>query len=190
MGARNHQVAQRRQQVDERNDQDGGFGGGVHQAADEGMAQQGGRHRGRNQQAAQHRAQNDGKHRQPFDPAIALDQHVGRQHFGDDAVLGGGIGRRADPDHGIGGANQVGLVFGGNADAGVREHQQTAGHLQGVSGEHHAALGERVRQGADKGRQHNVGQRERPFHHGRQPVGAVQLLYQGDGCDEQRIVRQ
>ncbi|MNT51458.1 hypothetical protein D3C72_1884230 [compost metagenome] len=162
----------------------------MHQPADEGVAEQGGGDRRRNEQPAQDRAQDDGEDRQALDPAVALDQHGRRQHFGDDAVLGGGVGRRADAHHGIGRADKVGLVFGGDADAGVRKHQQAARDFQGVGGEHHAALGERVRQGADKGRQHDVGQRERPFHHGRQPVGAVQLLYQGDGCDEQRIVRQ
>src|SRR3546814_1414893 len=41
-----------------------------------------------NQHPAQHRAENDGKHSQALDPAIALDQHFRRQHFGDNAVFG------------------------------------------------------------------------------------------------------
>ncbi len=190
VGVRNHQVAQRRQQVHERDDQDRGLGRGVDQLADEGMAEQGGGNGGGNQQAAQDRAQDDGEDRQAFDPAIALDQHGRGQHFRDDAVLGGRIGRGADADDAIGRTDQVGLVLGGDADAGIREHQHAAGDLQGVGGEHHAALGERVRQRADKGGQDDVSQRERPLHHGCQPVRPMQFLYQGDGCDEQRIVRQ
>ena len=187
---RNHQVAQGRQQVDEGDHQDGRLGWRMHQLADEGMVQQGVGHVRRDQQAAQHGAQDDGQHRQALDPAVALDQHGRRQHFGDDAVLGRRVGGGADADHAIGRAHQIRLVFRGDAQAGVREHQQTAGDLQGIGAEHHPALGEGVREGADEGGQHHVGQGEGPFHHGRQPVRPVQFLYQGDRRDEQRVVRQ
>ncbi len=190
VGVRNHQVAQRRQQIHEGDDQDRGLGRGVDQAADERVAEQGGRDGRRNQQAAQHGAQDDGEDRQALDPAIALDQHGRGQHFGHDAVLGRGIGRRADAHDAVGDTDEIGLVVGRNADIGVGEHQQAAAHLQRIGGEHHAALGEGIRQRPDEGGQHHIRQRERPFHHGGQPVGPVQLLYQGDGCDEQRIVRQ
>ncbi|OIQ71444.1 hypothetical protein GALL_469360 [mine drainage metagenome] len=102
-GVWNAQIAQRRDQVHQGDDQDGRLGRGVdahwHQP---GKPEQEIRRRMTDQKAAEHGTENDGSHRGALDPAVGSDQLLRRQQLGEDAVLGRGIRSRTQPDHAIG----------------------------------------------------------------------------------------
>src|SRR5690606_36480104 len=102
------------------------------------------------QNAAQHGAADDGQNGQPFNPAIALDQLFGLEHFGDDAVFGGRVGSSTDTYQGVGDKDQNQLLGVVHAKVLVAEHQHTAYQLDGIGGEHHPALGIRVGKGPYK----------------------------------------
>src|SRR5690606_42079881 len=88
--------------VDQADDQDGALRGIAGQAAEPVEGHQPGRNRRAAEQPAQHGADDDRQNGQAFEPAVGLDQQPGRQHFGDDAVLGGGAGGGADTHGGVG----------------------------------------------------------------------------------------
>ena len=85
----------------------------------------------------------------PLDPAIGDDEQAVRQIFGEDAVLGRRIGRRAEADDGI-----------GEQRVGTEEHHAAADDLDRVADQHDPALGHQVGKGADKGGEDDVGNGE------------------------------
>ena len=129
--------------------------------------------------AAEQHAQDDGADGQALDPAVGLDQLRRRQQLGEDAVLGRRVGRRAQPHHGV-----------GQQRVAAEQHHQAAHHLDAVADEHDAALGQRIGEGADEGRQHDVEQREHRHQGGALPFGGARRAQQLDRGDEQRVVGQ
>lgn len=140
------------------------------------------------QDTAQHRAADDGQNGQPFNPAIALDEQFGLEHFRDDAVFGGGVGGSTDTNQGVGDKDQNQLLGVVHAKVLVAEHQHTANQLDGVGGEHDSTLGIRVGKSTYKRRQQDVGQCKPPFHHRDHPDRSVQICDQGDSGNQQGIV--
>jgi hypothetical protein len=95
----------------------------------------------------------------PFHPAVGLDQQGGRQVFGEDAVLGGRIGRSAQADDGIG----VQRLHAG-------QHGDATEDLDGIADEHHPPFGVRIGKDADKGGQQDVGNDEELLQQRHMPV--------------------
>ncbi len=127
--------------------------------------------------AAEHGAEDDGRDGQAFHPAIGPYQSFRRQVFGEDAVFGGRVGRRAE-------AGQAVCEQRVDAD----QHGDAARHLDRVADEHHAALGQRVGKSADERREHDERQDERLLQNGRVPARRVHLFQQGDGGKQQCVV--
>jgi len=101
---------------------------------------------GADQRAAEHGAEDDRADRRALDPAIRGDEALRRQQLGQNAVLGGRIGCRAETDHAI-----------GEQRVDARKHDGAAHDLDRVRDEHHAALGAGICKGADEGGKNDVG---------------------------------
>ncbi len=160
---------------------DGRLGRGVHAGVHERDVhrQQPSGDVGAHQLAAQQHAQDDGGDREALDPAVGLDQLRGRQQFGEDAVLGGGVGRGAQAHHGI-----------GDERMGAEQHHEAADDLDRVAHEHDLALGHRVREGAHEGGQHHVEQGEHRHQRGPLPFRGAVGAQQFDGRHEECVVGQ
>jgi hypothetical protein len=129
--------------------------------------------------AAQQHAQDDGSDGQPLDPAVGLDELRGRQQLGQDAVLGGRVGRSTQADDGI-----------GRQRVRAEQHHQAAHHLDAVRIEHHLALGHRVGEGADEGCQHDVEEGEHRHQRGALPLGGAGGSQQLDSGDKECVIGQ
>ncbi len=181
LGARNAQVEGSGDHVDQHHGRDRRLGRGVDAGVEERevQPQQHARQARPDQLAADQDAQDDRRDRQPLDPAVGLDQLRRRQQLGEDAVLGRRVGRRAQTDHRI-----------GQQRVAAEQHHQAAQHLDAVADEHDPALGHRVGEGADEGRQQHVEQREHRRQGRHLPGRRVRRLQQLDGGHQQRVVSQ
>src|SRR5690606_38518734 len=94
-GAGYQQVEDRGNDVDAGDHENGGFGRRV-QVGHQPQAQNPAGDRGGDQRTAHHDAQQHRDDGEAFYPAVPLDQQMGGQHFGDDAVFGGRVGGGAD----------------------------------------------------------------------------------------------
>ena len=177
---RNVQVEPGRQHVHQR--QRGN--GGVRRAAQAqrlrgGHLQQPLRNRRPHQLPAQQHAQDDGADRQPLNPAVGPHQLRRRQQLGQDAVLGGRVGRRAQPHHGV---RQQRVA--------AKQHHQAARNLDGVADEHDAPFGLRISERAHPRRQRHVKQRKHRHQRRALPSGRAIGLEQLHRRDKQRVIGQ
>ncbi len=181
LGARDVEIEDGGHQVQKNQAADGGFGRGVYAGIEERDvdAQQHGRELRPDQLAAQQDAQNDGGDRQALDPAIGLDQLRGWQQLGEDAVLGGRIGRSPQAHDRIGQQRMH-----------AQEHHQTARHLDRVRIEHDLAFGHGVGERAHKGRQEHIEKRKHRPQGRNLPGGCLGALQQFDGSDQQCLISQ
>jgi len=173
---RDVKVEQCRDQINQEGDEDGQFRRGDHGGDVHGVHNHVGGG-GRDQHAASHGAQDDGGHGQTLHPAVCPYQSFRRQIFGEDAVLGGRVGRRTETGHAIG---EQGI----DAD----QHRQTARHLDRIADQHHATLGQRVGEGADEGREEDERENERLLQHRRVPAWGVNLFEESNSGEQQGIV--
>ena len=157
LGAGDVQVEGGRQCIDKNQHANGCFGGVVY--AGNAQSQQWPGNGGCHQLTAEQHAQDDGGNGQALNPAIGLDQLGRGQQLRQNAVLGGGVGRRAQAHHGVGQQRVV-----------AKEHEQTAHDLDGIADEHDAPLGQRVRKRTHKRRKQHVKQREHGNQSGTLPI--------------------
>jgi len=180
-GARNLQVEQGGDRVEQDHRRDGRFGRGVNAGVDQRQvhAEQHRRDFGANNLAAQQHAHDDGADGQALDPAIGLHQLRGRQQLGQDAVLGRRVGRSAQAHHRI-----------SHQRVRAKQHHQAAAHLDEVRQEHHLALGHGVGKCAHHRGQHHIKQRKHGHQGGALPLGLAGAAQQLDGRHKQRVVSQ
>ena len=110
---------------------------------------------------------------------IGGDQFFGGEQFGQDAVFGRRIGRRAETDHPIRDQRMH-----------VEKHQPASDDFDHVGDEHDAALGQGIGEGADESGKHNIRQHEEQLQQRRHPLGGMHLRQQRDCCDQQGIIRK
>ena len=180
-GVRDAGVEPGRQHVHADQHRDRGCGRRVDARVDEGEVegQQAARHRVAHQLAAQHDAENDRGDGEALDPAVGLDQLRGRQQFGEDAVLGRRIRRRAQAHDRV-----------GHQRVTAEEHHQAAHDLDRVADEHHLALGQGVGEGAHQRRQRDVEDGEDGHQRRALPFRGSCGAQQFDGSNEKRLVGQ
>lgn len=149
-GIRHLEVEKRSQQVKQADNAQGHLGNGVDAGVDKGQvkAQQGLGEGRLDEQATYQCAQDDGANREALDPAIGHHQQAMGQVFGEDAVFGRRVGRRPQPDDGVGGKGAP------------EKHQRTTPDLDGVADQHDPPLGHGVGKRPDKGRQQHIRQGE------------------------------
>jgi hypothetical protein len=129
--------------------------------------------------AAKNGTEDDRGHGQTFHPAIGEHQFLVREIFGEDAVLGRRIHRRADADEAVGQQRMC-----------AHQHGNAAEQLHCVGHEHHAAFGQGIRERTDERRQHDIGENEKLLKHGRLPCLCMDARQQRDRGEQQCVVGQ
>ena len=136
------------------------------------------RHVRPDEDAAQDHAQDDRRDGEAFDPTVRDDEFAGRQEFGEDPVLRGGVRGGADAHDRV-----------GQKRVATEEHQKAPAALEKVRDEHHAALRHAVREDPDPGGEADVAHDEEELQERRHPVGRLEARQKRDRGDEQGVVR-
>ncbi|MGF6509685.1 hypothetical protein OKW26_005512 [Paraburkholderia sp. 32] len=176
-GVGNAQIEQRGDHVNGHDHDHRGFRGRVH-GGDVPFENRRGDMRA-DQRAAEHRAENDRADRGAFDPAVRGNEPVRRQQFGENAVFGGRVGRRAEADDAV-----------RNQRMRADQHRYAANHLDRIGDEHHASFRTGVGECAHEGGKNDVRQHKKQLEQRRHPVRSVKIFQQSDSSDQKRIVGQ
>src|SRR5690606_42112281 len=93
------------------------------------------------QDSPQNGTQNNRQDGESFDPAVALDELVGRQHLGDNSILCRGVGGSSDANQCVGGKHQYQLTLYVQSKQLMTAHQQAPCDLYSIGHEQSQSLG-------------------------------------------------
>ena len=174
-GLRNLAADDGRNQIQEHDDAQRRFGRRVDAGVDKRKVEgkQSGGDTRIDESAAEHGAKDNRDDRQAFDPAIGGDQFFCRKEFGQDAVLGRRICRRAKTDDGIGQQRMY-----------VCKHHGAADDFYHVRDEHDPTFWQGIGKGAHECGQEHIRQDKKQFQKRRHPGRRLHLDQQCNRCNQ------